>query len=187
MNGEREKIDECLLRDLREKIKAKMDIAKTLGAFFAGLLAAVITFVSDSRELDQLLNGAGNGPCWSRCIPPGCFYKYTFLAAVLFTTVAVVLFFQTMHAYDRLLMPRQFWKDTHSAPILYELMSKSWNRLFNFASFCLAIGLVCFVVVLLRLGIAEIFLLAGCAGAAIIYSLLVVRRVRFVDYSRPRA
>ncbi|MER8524178.1 hypothetical protein NKH56_33635 [Mesorhizobium sp. M1076] len=179
MHGEQELSDESLVRDIREKIKVKMDIAKTLGAFFAGLLAAVVTFVSDSKALDQILSGAGNGHCWSRCIPYGAFYKYTFLSAVLFTTVAVVMFFSAMYAYDRLLMPRQFWQDEHSASILYRLMSQSWNRLFNVASFCLAIGLLNFAIVLLRFGVAEIVFLFGCAGIALIYSRFAVRRIRF--------
>lgn len=79
MNGERERIDEFLVRDLRGKIKAKMDIAKTLGAFFAGLLAAVITFVSDSKELDRILAVPGMVLA-GRDVPPGSFYKYIFLA-----------------------------------------------------------------------------------------------------------
>lgn len=178
MNGEQEETNEFLVRDLREKIKSKMDIAKTLGAIFAGLLAAIVTFVSSS----QLSSGLGNDHCWSQCVPFEDFYRYTFLFAILFTTVAVVLFFGTMYAYDRILMPRQFWKNDHSADALYRLMSESWSRLFNVASFFLAVCFLDFTIVLLKFGISEIVALVGCVVIAVIYSRFAVERIRFLDY-----
>ncbi|MER9924444.1 hypothetical protein NKJ84_16060 [Mesorhizobium sp. M0048] len=160
------------VNELKEKIKAKMDVAKTLGAFFAGLLAALIAFVGDSAKLKDVLESTRCHFCLGIDIPlvGGIIYKYMFLVAILSTTISIVLFFSTMYAYDRLLMPREFWEEKHSAEVLYTSMSEAWNKLFNMAIVFLAVGLCSFVFVLLQMGLIEIATLILCVAGALLYS-----------------
>ncbi|MER8605552.1 hypothetical protein NKH48_17605 [Mesorhizobium sp. M1233] len=169
-----------LIGNLQDKIKAKLDVAKTLGAFFTGLLAALIAFVGDSTKLDDVLDGGPCHFCLFITMPVhGCVYKYAFLLAILSTTVSVILFFSTMYAYDRLLMPREFWDEEHSAQALYVSMSEAWNKLFNAAIACLAIGLTSFVFALLRMGFIEIIVFAVFVGGALVYSKCKVPPKKF--------
>lgn len=181
MNGDQDRTEDekYLIESLREKIKAKMDVAKTFGAFFTGLLTAVIALISDRGKLETIIGGDEYGFCAPQCHLLGNFYRYAFFSSVIFIAIAVVLFFRAMYAYDRLLMPRYFWTEKRSVKDLYDLMSEAWNNLFNIAACLLAVGLLGFAVVLLRLDKIEMLVLVGLLGAAVLISELAVTRIRF--------
>ncbi|MGO7359988.1 hypothetical protein ACCS66_35520 [Rhizobium ruizarguesonis] len=181
MNGEEDLTDDerKLIGDLKEKIKAKMDVAKTLGAFVTGVLLAIIAIVGDTNKLGDVLGEKKCQVCIVSWPDVSNVYKYVFFVAIVSTAVSVVLFFCTMYAYDRLLMPRYFWTKRHSVELLYVAMSKAWNRLFNGAIFALAVGLGSFVFVLIRMGLLEILLLVLGVASAVVYSLWAVPRIKF--------
>jgi hypothetical protein len=125
----REQGSEAITQELRDKIKSKMDVAK----FFAAFIAISISLSS------------GKLPDWISDTRPICY-----LPPVLgiFLIVASLAFsIATMYAYDRLLMPPEFWevnpKETLNE-ILFKEMKSAWINLFRYAVYTFFGGLLCF-------------------------------------------
>jgi hypothetical protein len=162
---------EDLVDELHQKIKSKMDVAKLLGTFLTGLLGGVLAIVGDPAKLKSLAQ-VDDATCIHSIICVGFgsgSYKLALLAAVISLLVAIILYFATVYAYDRLLMPGAFWVSEFNSGILYSKMIEAWNRLFNRATIFLGIGLALMVVALLRLGVVETILLAAIAALSLAY------------------
>jgi formate hydrogenlyase subunit 3/multisubunit Na+/H+ antiporter MnhD subunit len=115
-------------RELREKIKSKMAVAK----FFAGFITFLTGFLLKERCFDDLPSRIG----------------------VLFLVSAIGFCIAAVFAYDRLLMPRKYWLSLHEDAEtegrfqneIHRNMTQSWKVLFVPAVVCFAIGFV-FVIV----------------------------------------
>jgi hypothetical protein len=128
--------DEKAASDLRNKIRSKMDTAKVFGA----LGVALLTF---------LLQQAAQG---------GDFVQGTWpLVGLLLIGAGTALYFATLFAYDRLLMPTRFWSARRPglAPawvvqrppandwwVLYQNMMHTWRWMFLPACLLIAGGLL---------------------------------------------
>lgn len=119
--------------DLRAKIRSKMDVAKVFGA----LGVALLTFL-----LQQAITGGDE--VWK---------SNWALASLLLIGAGTGLYFATLFAYDRLLMPTRFWSPRPAGQtppwvvrrppsgdqlVLYQNMMHIWSTLFVPA--CLLIG-----------------------------------------------
>src|ERR1051325_3235239 len=127
--------DEVVVEDLRDKVKSKMDVAKLLGTFLTGLLGGVLAFVGDATKLEKI----GTQSCvvcskyfgWASTLPSQL-YAAAFVLAIAVLIIAIILYFATVYAYDRLLMPREFWLGPpFTARLLHRRMIYSWKWLFN--------------------------------------------------------
>jgi hypothetical protein len=172
--------DPDTLRDLRDKVKSKMDVAKILGGFIAAALAFL---------LNDLLSGVN-------LRNPGLAAGLRFAAAVSFFAAAW-LYLATVYFYDRLLMPVRFWGEggpSRSRPpwliwrpptsdvwILYQNMIRVWRRTFMPATFLVGLGLLLAAGAQLRPMTAP--QLWGVAAAALV---LVVSLFGYTVLSRPR-
>jgi len=107
--------------ELREKVKSKMEVAK----FFAGFITLLVAFVLKDG-LDTALSKLG----------------------IVLLTASLGFCIASVFAYDRLLMPREYWtvlsSDEGSAinfqNQLQEQMVRSWRWLFVPAIWCFGIG-----------------------------------------------
>ena len=92
-------------------------------------------------------------------------------------TVAVILFFGTVYAYDKLLMPESGWnpKFSYSEKTLREKMMQSWSYLFTPATACFGVSAVLLVINLMKIG----------SGEAIILILMAVASVLYVKWASP--
>jgi phosphohistidine phosphatase SixA len=170
--------DKETLKDLREKVKSKMDVAKVLGGF----IAAALTFFLNSLLGDVTLGDVEA----SEALRLGA-------AACFFT--AVVLYLATMYFYDRLLMPLRFWEENRpnaSAPrwlvcrppgsaiwIIYQNMLRIWRRLFLPATVLVVLGIGLVAVALLNPG-KQLLAIGGVAA------MLLVVLCAYLILSRPR-
>ena len=117
---------------LREKIKSKMEVAK----FFSGFITLLIGF---------LLKDFGQQNAWSK-------------AGLVFLVASLGYCIAAMFAYDRLLMPREYWENKNEKTdeeffpdTLKNNMVRSWSWLFVPAVACFNIGLVLVLVSVLNL------------------------------------
>jgi hypothetical protein len=169
--------DEKLLTALREKIKGKMDIAKLLGAFLTGLLTAVFAIIQQPTSdgpcglcaLSSMAGIAGRVELLAK------WYQIAALISVISLVAAIILYFATVYAYDRLLMPSRYWDEKFSADILHYYMLRAWDRFFTPATACLAFGLAFLAATRLRLGIVE-GLLIGAVAIVVFWSFVVAGR-----------
>jgi phosphohistidine phosphatase SixA len=130
---------------LRQKIEAKIDIAKFLAGILIFGLGVVLGVLLDAKKLKQLHVARPH----SDILLP--------LAGASFF-LAIGLFLATMYAYDRLLMPRRFWSESppskRSRPrwlvrrppssgtyVLYQNMIRVWQRLFLPGTFFVMTGI----------------------------------------------
>lgn len=127
--------------ELLNKIKSKMDAAKVLGAFITGLLMFVLKDLFDLKDKQ----------------PTDSLLQFIILASLSFTAAAW-LFFSTLLAYDRLLMPQRFWGQelpkerpqkwpvwrppSSAVWILYQNMVRIWCRMFIPATILVGIGML---------------------------------------------
>lgn len=135
------------LKELKGKIKSKMEIAKLLGAAITTVLAFLLGYLVDETKVAGLRNYWGAE--WALR-----------LSAVAFL-IATALYLATMYAYDRLLMPTRFWGEAvpPAAPderpkwlvwrppssalwVLYQNMMRVWRYLFTGATYAVFIGLL---------------------------------------------
>ena len=108
-----ELVDQITTNQLREKIKSKMDVAK----FFAGFITVFLgiafkDLTSLAADQNEMIRFATQG-------------------GMLMILAALALSVATVFAYDRLLMPPQFWANPlYSDDLLRHLMVMAWARLF---------------------------------------------------------
>ena len=135
------------LVELREKIKSKMDVAKTLGSFILAIIAIALNSLLDPKRIDALTEKTVGSP-------------YPLVSVYLATAsffLASVLYLATIYAYDRLLMPPRFWAEVErkggrtwlverppssNVWVLYQNMMRVWNWMFTPATYCVLFGLV---------------------------------------------
>jgi phosphohistidine phosphatase SixA len=127
---------------LIDKIRSKMDTAK----LFSAILALALGVILDQDKL-QKATGPDNA---DRILGE--------LAAGLLVA-GLVLYLATLYAYDSLLMPSRFWRDSKKPPrragrwlsrrpptsstlVLYQNMMRIWTWLFTPATICIAVGLM---------------------------------------------
>jgi phosphohistidine phosphatase SixA len=127
---------------ITQKIKSKMDTAKVFGGF----VTAVLTFV-----VSQYATTAPKTTYWAAV-------RGASLAAL---AMAILLYLMTLFWYDRLLMPRRFWRilgggkadalskvmrrpPSSAVWVLYQNMQRTWRLLFVPATYAAAIGIVGF-------------------------------------------
>ena len=146
--------------EIRNKIKSKMDTAKTL--------SGVITF-----GLGILLGLLLDSTSWSD-VPSEV--PIQIAAGLLF--VSLVLYLAAMYSYDRLLMPDRFWGERRPRPtrrlargrgwlvqrpppsstawVLYVNMMRVWRGLFTPATVCVVAALFALAMVALHLTARQI-------------------------------
>ena len=119
-----------------DKIKSKMDVGK----FFAGFISLFLGIA-----FKDLANHAADT---DRLISYSVGIGFFFILAALAFSVA------TIFAYDRLLMPPKFWlrRENYSFvnEILYHEMRKAWVRLFRPAVGTFFVGLLGFLIAVLK-------------------------------------
>jgi uncharacterized protein YdhG (YjbR/CyaY superfamily) len=108
-------------KELREKVKSKMDVAK----FFAGFITLLVGFVLKDSGIHSTVSKAG----------------------IVFLSASLAFCVVSVFAYDCLLMPREYWtviSDDESEDSfqdnLQEQMVTSWRWLFVPAVLCFGIG-----------------------------------------------
>jgi phosphohistidine phosphatase SixA len=150
-------------REIREKIKSKMDIAKLLSVFITGSLSFLLSSLIDKQRMDSIGDHA-----WALNT-----------SAVLFF-MSIGLYLATMYAYDRLLMPSRFWSDaippqnpkrrpkwlvwrppSSAIWVLYQNMVRIWRYLFMTATAAVILGLFFLAVAVFRE--PQPILIASCA------------------------
>jgi phosphohistidine phosphatase SixA len=133
---------EADIAKITEKIKSKMDTAKVFGGF----VTAVLTFVVSQ---------------YATTTPKTTYWAAVRGASLTALAIAILLYLMTLFWYDRLLMPRRFWRilsgGKEEAPskvmrrppssavwVLYQNMQRTWRLLFVPATYAAAIGIVGF-------------------------------------------
>jgi hypothetical protein len=136
--------DRKATRELKEKIKSKMDTAKVLSVFItAGFGFIVKTIV----ELDANTS---------------LYHVWGYRLTALFFFLSIVLYLMSMYSFDTLLMPTRFWADGSPGTmlkrptwvvarppsaahwVLYQNMIHVWKRQFSLATACVLLGLIGF-------------------------------------------
>ncbi len=135
--------DSTAEKQLIEKIKAKMDVAKVLGALILPLLGILLGLLLDPKRLASVEG-----------VPLD--------AATALLFAATGLYLATVYAYDRLLMPVRFWAESSrnvdearffkrrwlarrppssSLLVLHQNMIRVWNWIFTPATLAAVSGL----------------------------------------------
>jgi len=146
IDAAKKKLEEDL-KELKEKIKSKMEIAKLLGVAITTVLAFLLGYLVDETKVAGLRNYWGAELALR-------------LSTVAFL-IATALYLATMYAYDRLLMPTRFWGearppgDPDERPkwlvwrppssalwVLYQNMMRVWRYLFTSATYSVFVGLL---------------------------------------------
>lgn len=136
--------DEEAIREIKEKIKYKMEIAKLLSVFITTALGFLLGTLIDENKMKYL-----------------CKYEWALYGSVISFMFAIVLYLMTMYSYDRLLMPSRFWADSKppvnsyfrpkwlvwrppssAVWVLYQNMMRIWRYLFTGANVSVGIGLL---------------------------------------------
>jgi hypothetical protein len=130
--------EEATIKDLRDKIRSKMDTAKFLGAFITALVSFVL-----GKWLDALRAAAAK----NQPIPIPVGQHWLWLLTVVLLLLAAVLCFAALFFYDGLLMPDRYWTSStrrrnsfrarwvvqrppsSAAWVLQQDMIRVWNRL----------------------------------------------------------
>jgi hypothetical protein len=149
--------EESEIKDLRDKIRSKMDTAKFLGAF----ITALVTFVLGKRFDSVKDAGFQAGLPWVQTI--------LWLITIVGLGLAALLCFAAVVCYDSLLMPVRFWESSvrpslfrrrrpsvvrwlvwrppsSAARVLQQNMIRVWNRLVVLAMVILGVALAAFAV-----------------------------------------
>ncbi len=167
------------VEQLRDKIRGKLDIAKTLGTLIAATLTFVLTYAKDGALVkiadDDKLSEIG-------CILCNVsieFYTFgmlqtLFAVAIISLFFSLFLYFSSIYAFDRLLSHRKLWIDRECYAIdMYRWMLKAWRYLFTPATWLLVLALSCLAFVVLRpnpweaLGVG---LLIGAVGTFLFFA-----------------
>lgn len=151
---------DTLVKQLQDKIKSKMDVAK----FFAGFISLVIGIVP---------GGIGN-------LIADSFIAFLGLLLLLFSLSMSIV---TLFAYDRLLMPPKLWykppNDDYykkNVEILKEDMIHAWNHFFMPSVVALLGGLICLLVAVTKVGILGIIaFLAVCSLPLFLYTVIPIK------------
>ena len=97
------------VQELRDKIKLKMDVGKVLG----GLISAVLVLFLDPAKMKDL---AGRDQPWTLFGTWSVATYWPALGSAVLFLMAAILYLLMLYAYDRLLMPEQFWSMTAADP-----------------------------------------------------------------------
>jgi phosphohistidine phosphatase SixA len=156
-------------KELIDKIKAKMDVAKVLGALILPTLGILLGLLLDPKR-----RAAVEG------VPLD-------IATVLLFT-ATGLYLATIYAYDRLLMPVRFWAESartldaarllkrrwlarrppsSSLLVLHQNMIRVWNWIFTPATIAAIGGLALLAYAALDPGWIEVVIAVGAAAAIV--------------------
>ena len=175
-------------KQLREKIKSKMDTAKLLGTFILFLLGIVLGIISDNNKFSSLTAPKATPRSFFSLSEIGLTDLINVdLHAIMVISVvclfaAAVLFLMSMYAYDRLLMPTRFWAEgikkssptwlpqrppSSSLLILQKNMERVWMCLFTPAVFFVLLSLIGFAFVVMRINPIEYVL------AVIVFGVLI--------------
>ncbi len=160
--------DPVVIDSITQKIKSKMEIAKTFGSVITLLLTFSLGILIDEskinflkgldkeghpRELNYLLGGLFRIPFFEK----DYFFYYCFVGSIGLLFLSLILFLSTMSSYDSLLMPSRFWSNSFkskspnwlvkrppssSARILYLNMMRVWKKMFVPATRLLIIALL---------------------------------------------
>jgi phosphohistidine phosphatase SixA len=179
--------DDQVIKDLREKIKSKMEVAKLLSGFITAGLGFLLASLVDPNRVNALGDGL-----WAAYLSAG----------LLFASIG--LYLATMYAYDSLLMPSRFWGETPQnarerpswlvarppSPvqwILYQNMIRIWSHLFTPATICVLGGLffLAFAVMTAKAPWPYFECWFWVAGAAIALTCLLGYRGRFRGLTGP--
>ena len=159
-----ELVDQLTTSQLREKIKSKMDVAK----FFAGFITVFLgiafkdlsSLAADQNEVVRFATQAG---------------MLMILAALAFSVA-------TVFAYDRLLMPPQFWSNPlYSDDKLRHLMVRAWARLFVPAVGTFFASLLGFLIAVTRHVVPAVALWLVPVTIALLIYLPYSRKIEFQD------
>lgn len=137
------------IEKLTSKISSKMDTAKVFGAF----VTALLTFIATQYALYPIRNPTASDSIW-------IILRTVSLGSL---GTAVILYLLTLFWYDRLIMPRRFWRSgqggrrrlpsgflerppSSAVWVLYQNMQRTWRLLFVPASWAAGIGVGTFVV-----------------------------------------
>jgi hypothetical protein len=144
---------------LREKIKSKMEVAKLLGTFLTGALAVMLAVKGEGT-------GTGSEVLQSPVFP----------LAILFILIAITLFFATVFAYDRLLMPFEYWTypPAPNKDVLQKLMVRSSRLLFGPAVVAFALGIALFVHAFLKRGTCVRVIFGVALAVSVAYAWAIV-------------
>lgn len=159
--------DEQVIKDLQEKIRSKMDVAKLLSGFITAGLGFLLASLVDTGRVEAL-----GDRLWAAYLSAGLLF------------VSIGLYLATMYAYDSLLMPHRFWGETprnarrrpswivarppSSAQwILYQNMIRIWSRLFTPATICVLGGLFFLAFAVMNAGPPWAFWMVGGAIALV--------------------
>ncbi len=120
--------------ELKDKIRSKMEVAR----YFTGFIT-----ISTSLAFDKIHNDTFQNFDW---------LEKLFIGFGLFTlSISLGLCIVTMYAYDRELMPYNFWSNKKvnltsedQNNLLYCEMKKAWRRLFTPAVICFFISFIIF-------------------------------------------
>jgi hypothetical protein len=148
-------------RDLREKVRSKIDVAKVLG----GAITLTLGWVLTSSEFDKT--------------------KAVTQLAIVALIVSLALYLSTVDSYDSLLMPSRFWSfdPRADAPsLIHREMVRVWMGLFLPATGTLLLGLLLLVVSVVSPG--WLIGVAMAAGAATVVSLNLRFRPRLLASDR---
>jgi len=142
---------------LREKIKSKMEVAKLLGTFLTAVVGGILAFKTESIGFIR--------------DDPGGLQAVLFYLGIMLVSFAIILFFATVIAYDRLLMPLRYWNvtpDKKSEAELKRLMVEASWKYFASASTCFAIGFPLLAYAIINPNTCAALLVAlPCAGLAL--------------------
>lgn len=156
---------EALVKQLQDKIKSKMDVAKSFAAFISLVLGIVLrdygTLLAESSYFAHNIALLG----------------YFMLLVSLSASIA------TLFAYDRLLMPAKLWyirPDTNSyennLENLKNDMINAWKFFFIPSVMALFVGLICLLVVVTKVGIWEtILFLVACFVPLLMYMIVPIK------------
>ena len=135
---------DVMVVELREKIKSKMDAAKFLASFVTATLGVQLALLSDVKKIEAL-DGVG---------------APIFGISTILLVVSAILFFATILAYDKLLMPSSLWADrrpkspskrprwlvwrppSSDAWLLLQNMQRVWKRMFILAAVLVPVALL---------------------------------------------
>ena len=150
-----------------------MDVAKVLGTFLTGAVTFLLAF-KDSKIRPTF----SEDPNWT---------SFFLLAGTASMLAAIALFFATVIAYDRLLMPLRYWNDREPRDndALQQLMVKAHRFLFIPATCCSAVGLALLLFPLLNLAACDVILIACVVVPAWVCAYLVTRKPDFPSFTPP--
>jgi len=151
--------EEDLVELLREKVKHKMDIARTMGLFSAAIFGASLSVLAGDGAIEKIF--LSKCKLYIASTSFGCMsdlvYNWAFNLAIMAMIMSIPMFFATMFVYDRILMPSQYWSvnssaehpDKHSHR-MHRYMINAWSNLFIPAMLCFYTAIFTYIIGILK-------------------------------------